>query len=120
MLLARAQNALLKAQKNGFATDLLKGRLDTLSNHLGAIQKHQAQLLDQNDLSGPNDMNLDPESEGIVMRVARLAPDALRDGFFSGVARRLKYLRNITPQDVRYACSAALGELKQQEHRRAG
>ena len=67
-----------------------------------------------------NDMNLDPESEGIVMRAARLAPDALRDGFFSDVARRLKYLRNITPQDVRYACSAALGELKQQEHRRAG
>ncbi|MGA7251961.1 MAG: hypothetical protein WBX35_12055, partial [Pseudolabrys sp.] len=42
--------------------------------------------------SGANDMNLDPESEGIVMRAARLAPDALRDGFFSDVARRLKYL----------------------------
>jgi hypothetical protein len=53
-------------------------------------------------------MNLDSESEGIVMRAARLAPDALRDGFFNDVARRLKYLRNITPQDVRYACSAAL------------
>lgn len=49
--LARAHNALLEAQKNGFATDLLKGRLDTLSNHLGAIQQHQAQLQDQNDFS---------------------------------------------------------------------
>ncbi|MGA9817985.1 MAG: hypothetical protein WBQ54_13740 [Pseudolabrys sp.] len=42
--LARSQNAWLEAQKSGMATDLMKSRIDTLSNHLGAIQQHQAQL----------------------------------------------------------------------------
>ncbi|MGA7026025.1 MAG: hypothetical protein WB036_25060 [Pseudolabrys sp.] len=65
-------------------------------------------------------MNLDSESEGIVMRAARLAPDALRDGFFSDVARRLKYLRNITPQRCAVRMLSSLGELKQQEHWRVG
>ena len=49
--LARSQNAWLEAQKSGMATDLMKSRIDTLSNHLGAIHQEQAQMRDQSDFS---------------------------------------------------------------------
>lgn len=62
-------------------------------------------------------MTLDPESQSSLMRAARLVPDAARDSFFSEVAARLKHLRQITPTDTRYACSAVLGELRHDSRR---
>jgi hypothetical protein len=59
-------------------------------------------------------MDLNDESQAALMRAARLCPDEKRDAFFSDVARRLKYIRYITVADVRYASSAALGDLRDQ------
>ena len=62
--------------------------------------------------------DLDPICEDVLQRAANMVPNNLRRVFYSGVARRLKPLKSVTVTDIRYATSAVLGELRQQQQKR--